>query len=125
MSLLCDLEIFNRLLTIRWVFQVGAFFFMLGLTYLVLVPIDPRYAWWLTPQAALPDRYTLVPLVGAACLMLSGGVLQKLWARCEQVPLSGPGGFLDVAILNHMQRRKSRWQRVKEWWSPPKAWWRL
>ena len=102
---------------------IGAFFFMLGTTYLVLVPIDARYARWLTPQSAQPDRYTLVPLVGAAGLVLSGGILQRLWERCEEG--SSGGVFLDVPILNHLQSKKSRWQRVKEWWSPPKAWWRV
>ena len=102
---------------------VGAFSFMLGFTYLVLVPFDPRYARWLTPQAAHEDQYTLVPLLGAVALAMSGGALQKLWAKCEEG--RGGGGFLDVPILQHLQRKKTRWERLKDWWSPPQAWWRL
>ena len=64
---------------------------MLGLTYLVLVPVDPRYARWLTPHAALPDRYTLVPLVGAAFLVLSGGMSrQRRDCHCVGTPVFIP-----------------------------------
>jgi hypothetical protein len=44
---------------------VGSFVFMLGFTYLLLVPIDARFARWLTPEHAQLDRFTVTTYFAA------------------------------------------------------------
>ena len=100
---------------------VGAFIFMLGFTYLVLGRIDSRFARWLTPAVAEPDIFTVIPLLMALGLAVSGGTLQKLWGSARK---AGAQGLANAPLLsNPFQRKKTPWQKVKDFWDPPQSWW--
>ena len=102
---------------------VGAWLVVLGITYLVLVPIDVGYAAWLTPATrgwSMPNKYIL-PFVGWLLLSMGGYIVQRKWKSHHA--RHGDRGEPFIAIPSLGLKPKTKFTRLREWWNPPQAWW--